>query len=140
MNIDANYEQNTNTPIYDDITYPLAIDRNGFRYDPPNWESCYNCEILEERANEEAWPGDWKAHIHCPICNDIGYTPIYYTPQEWKEAGGILTDDTPVWIYFDEPEIPSWELDEYQYVKDIIENKATVYIATSTGRPEKRKE
>jgi len=70
-----------------------AIEKDGYYYDPPSWKVCDKAHLQ-------------SVSFTCPYCNNTGYIPLHYTPQQWQAAGGILTDETPVW---------GWDGEEWLY-------------------------
>ena len=62
---------------------PLEKDR--LIYNPPAWSVC---NVSHPQSI------DWD----CPKCNGTCRVPIRYTPEQWQEAGGVLSDDTPAWF------------------------------------------
>ena len=102
-----------------------AIHHLGYYYDPPSWQVC------DHRASN----GDYYRTTNniCPRCANSprpGYLPIHYRPQQWKAAGGILDDDTLVWLRYIHRD-PKWTL--HRYGDTVFDDY--VIIATSAGRP-----
>jgi len=64
-------------------------------YSPPAWRVCDVCDPVGILNRYE----DLGENIStdCPHCGGGKLIPIYYTPEQWEEAGGVLSDDTPVW-------------------------------------------
>lgn len=114
-----------------------AIKKEGYYYDPPSWEVCPKCGgicVVEGRSL-----GEYQNTMGvCPRCADSpkpGYVQIRYTPEQWKAAGGILTDDTPVWIQAIDGKWMEglyWEHDENSHGTPLV-------IATSAGPPKEEK-
>jgi len=117
-----------------------TIEKNGYYYDPPSWKVCSGCkgegeisrELYKERYGElRDFMGNTGYKVECPTCADSpksGYLPLHYTPEQWKAAGGVLTDDTPVW---------GWDGEEWLYcIYEEREKDRKYIIATSAGIPE----
>ena len=121
-----------------------AIKKDGYYYDPPSWKVCPDCLGNREIGYDFYEPGvgipmkkryietQWET---CPKCKGTGYLPIYYTPEEWKAAGGVLNDDLPIWVQALNSE---WMLCEY-WEHDEGSHTTPIVIATSAGKPEKEK-
>ena len=91
-----------------------AIEKDGYYYDPPSWKVCDKAHLQ-------------SVSFTCPYCNNTGYIPLHYTPQQWQAAGGILTDETPVW---------GWDGEEWLYcIYEERERDRQYIIATSAGKP-----
>jgi hypothetical protein len=92
-------------------------------YSPPAWRVCNKCDGKGRR---------WHPIIGtCSWCHGLGRIPIHYTPEQWQKAGGVLNDDTPVWVMSD----GAWIiLASYGNFKN---TNAPIIIATSAGKPPK---
>lgn len=102
---------------YEDSPYPLypvSIIRNGYQYDPPSWRVCDTCDGSGMDEHTPIAIPD-KPHPKCPRCNGKGLLPIYYTPEQWKAAGGVLTNSTPVTVQFTTPDIGGCYYSLWQY-------------------------
>jgi hypothetical protein len=68
-------------------------------YNPPAWRVCSNCDgsgvETDMPTQGDYFPKDEK----CLHCLGTGRIPIRYTPDEWTDEGGVLSDDTQV--YYD---------------------------------------
>jgi hypothetical protein len=118
-----------------------AIKKDGYLYDPPSWKVCDECggrgKITIQIPCPDGIEGCLVAHfrkVKCPKCADSskpGYLPIPYTPEEWKSAGGILTDDTPCWQIIKQGNETLRFMEPWGDLKKLREGE--IYIATSTG-------
>jgi hypothetical protein len=114
---------------------------DSYIYSPPAWRVC-GCENgkytkrIKSGAGSALDGAEYDLTIPCRECADSpikGRIPIYYTPEQWEEAGGVLSDDTPVWVRYNDEEHYCWDLIEYSSA--LITD--TVVIATEAGRPPK---
>jgi hypothetical protein len=94
-------------------------------YSPPAWRVCNKCDGKGR---------EWNPIIGtCSRCHGTGRIPIYYTPEQWQEAGGVLSDFTPVWVRFTTPDIGGcyWALWIFREVKEYKDSEIEfVIIAT----------
>jgi hypothetical protein len=97
---------------------------DGYIYSPPAWRVCSDCGG-EGSINKGGLLFD------CQMCDSDGRTPLRYTPEQWKEAGGVLSDDTPVWVFFTDGE---WDIELYGNMSPHVP-KGRIIIATSAGKP-----
>jgi hypothetical protein len=110
------------------VKYHDSVMKNKYIYSPPAWIVCEKCGGTGKQRNPIIGT--------CSRCHGTGRIPIYYTPEQWQEAGGVLSDDTPVWIYIvDDVDIPSWEIEIYRYIRPIDTAEKRVIIATEAGKP-----
>lgn len=103
-------------------------EKDGLIYSPPTWRvcSCDNGRYIKKvkSGTGSALDGaEYDLTIPCRI-------PIYYTPKQWQEAGGVLRRDTPCWIKANDGD-DYWDLMEYA---SVLKNDIVI-IATETGRP-----
>ena len=108
-----------------------ALEKDDYLYDPPSWKVCPGCGgkgyIYDKRIHDDRYDNT------CGMCGGKGCVPIRYKPGEWLAAGGILTDDTPVWIWIvDDFGNDNWELFRYTQRDEKFDK---VIIATSAGKP-----
>jgi hypothetical protein len=108
-----------------------SLEKDGYIYSPPAWRVCGECggRGWTLSANQ----GEGFPKLECSVCNGTGRIPLYYTPEQWQEAGGVLHDDTPVWVYeVNKYRWTPWTLDEHKYVSQM---GLRIIIATEAGRP-----
>jgi len=97
-------------------------------YSPPAWMFCGVCGG-HGKVDMGLMTGHARGRIEtCYECRGTGRIPIHYTPEQWQEAGGILADDTPVYMQDDDF---MWYLLDYA---DVPKNMDMI-IATTAGRP-----
>jgi hypothetical protein len=120
---------------------PPTAQGGEYIYSPPAWRVC-NCDNgryvqkIKSGAGSALDGAEYYLTIPCRECADSpipGRIPLFYTPEQWQEAGGVLTDDTPVWIYeVNKYRWTPWVLAEYKYASQM---KYKIIIATSAGKP-----
>lgn len=103
---------------------PPTAQGGEYIYSPPAWQVCGEC------SNGQVFTGSIGLEVKCPKCNGTGRIPIYYTPEQWTVAGGVLTDYLPVWVLDEAGHI----LLPFKAGKDITLMNMIV-IATEAGRP-----
>jgi hypothetical protein len=101
------------------------FEKDGYIYSPPAWRVRDKCDGKGRK---------WNPIIGtCDRCNGTGRIPIYYTPEQWQEAGGILTDDTPCWQIIKQGSETFFFMEPWGNIKETQEG--TIIIATEAGRP-----
>ena len=72
---------------------------------PPVWGVCPECGgrgdydvVLNYADYHYGGEEPITEKTQCEHCHGTGQVEIRYTPQQWTEAGGILTDDTGIWV------------------------------------------
>lgn len=102
------------------------MEKDNLIYNPPVWMVCDECggngSVLSTQASYEGYARD----VTCPVCHGTGRIPISYTTEQWQEAGGVLSDDTPVWTEPAENNGWKWQLDIYQRTRNCYINKRGV--------------
>lgn len=100
-------------------------------YSPPTWQICKDCSgegvFYDRRINDPRYDNT------CTNCNGKGWIPIYYTPQQWQEEGGVLNNDTPCWQIIKQGSDTLFFLEPYGNIKKLLEG--IIIIATEAGRP-----
>lgn len=110
---------------------PPTAQGGEYIYSPPAWRVCGECEGSGKAETEIAVPN--VPHPDCSDCHGTGRTPIRYTPEQWKEAGGVLSDDTPVMYRWMESKV--WRCDFLGEVPSKNHTEMIIVIATEAGRP-----
>lgn len=107
------------------------VDEDVYIYSPPAWRVCEKCNgegiVLDTVQYEAAEIEDRE----CSVCNGTGRIPLFYSPEQWQEAGGILIDDTPCWFWVSY--VGVWQMSEFKMSKVVTTD--IIIIATEAGRP-----
>jgi hypothetical protein len=109
---------------------------DGYIYSPPAWRVCEECKGKGHNGIRysvgQSIDEKYNTFLACENCNGTGRISLFYTPEQWQEAGGVLSDDTPVWVH-----VESWNMDEWQLIEynKTFNTMFDVVIATEAGVP-----
>lgn len=102
------------------------VDQDKYIYSPPAWRMCPVCCGQQIEYDESP----------CKNCRGTGRIPVYYTPEQWQEAGGHLCSSIPVW--FRGKNAKCWHSGLYenaQHYRREWNGSIEIIIATEAGRP-----
>jgi hypothetical protein len=111
-----------------------VMEKDGLIYNPPAWRVCPECN-----GKGEKWTGQFNDRGYvgkCPTCNGTGRIPIRYTPSEWIEAGGMLSDDTPVLHIVDYGDYIAWVSSTWKMMEICTDHPIIIAIPGQNRPPE----
>lgn len=110
---------------------PPRAQGGEYIYSPPAWRVCGECEGTGCGGAPfgQCDRNCRDCSYNCKTCHGTGRIPLFYTPEQWAEAGGAVTDDLPVWIKSD----GEWMI--FTVYGDFKDTQMDIIIATEAGRP-----